>query len=87
MSNVVKIGENVVTASEAQADLVDMLEKLLEDAKAGVIIGVAFAAVLDQPDKVFVVRTGWDSASGTKHVLHSGIALLEHRFAEGIINK
>ena len=80
MSEVVPLrGERL--PGQPDQSVVEDLEALLADAKAGTLIGFAYAGV-----KVSgVTCTGWSGAAGTRHPLSSAIAMLQHRYAEGLL--
>ena len=82
MSNVHKLTGHVLPG-EANADLVEALRDLLARAERGEIVAMAWAhysgAVND------TVGTGWEGSGGTSFALHSAIAMLNHRFAQSLI--
>lgn len=57
-------------------DVVKVAEDLLERAKAGTLIGLAYATVGDQGEQA----TGWVGAAGTRHQVGTGIDILQQRY-------
>lgn len=76
MSNVHRFG-NTVLPGEAHADLVETLEGLLEQAKAGELRAMAYCTVRTGN----VIGTGWDGADGTRHPMSGAIMILHSRYA------
>lgn len=58
------------------ADVVKQLEELLERAKAGTLIGFAYATVGSQIEQA----TGWVGAAGTRHAVGTAIDILQQRY-------
>lgn len=86
MSNVVKLGENVLLPGEANTELVETLEKLLNEAKSGELLNFAFVAVRKLDDGRYASSTGWDGyGTNGKFALHSGIATLLYRFTKEVM--
>lgn len=80
MSEVIPLrGERL--PGQPAGNVVEDLEALLADAKAGRLIGFAYAAVKVSD----VTVTGWSGAAGTRHPLCSAIAMLQHRYAEALL--
>lgn len=66
---------------EADAELVEALESLVDRAKRGEIKAVAWAGVTGNDHLV----TGWDGAGGTVFSLGSAVMCLQSRFADFIM--
>jgi hypothetical protein len=81
MSNVIPLGDNILPGVVDQ-DLVDDLELLLEDAKAGRLLAIGYAAVVEGD----VTSTGWSGRAGTRHALSSAIITLHARYAQALIS-
>lgn len=68
--------------SKPYDDLVKDLEELLEEAKRGDLIGMAYCTVRSNND----IGSGWAGAAGTKHQLSSGILCLSNRYAHALVD-
>jgi hypothetical protein len=75
MSVVSLRGTAVPGSREPDSDVIERLEDLLSEAKAGRIHGLAFVRVVDD-----VVTTGW-SGKANCHYMLSGAARLQWRIA------
>lgn len=75
---------------EADPEIVATLERLLEDARSGALVGFAYATVRNESGAVnnWALGTGWDgsSADGLRYRLGSAIHMLDHRYCEGMLN-
>lgn len=56
--------------------VVQQLEELLQRAKAGTLIGFAYATVGSQIEQA----TGWVGAAGTRHAVGTAIDILQQRY-------
>lgn len=63
------------------ASVIDDLERLLGDAKAGRLIGFAYATANQDGSQ----GTGWAGEAGTRHPLGSAIMMLFHRYSAGLL--
>lgn len=78
MSNIQKLQMTIV-----DADLVEMVEKLLEDVKSGRVIAVAHARINADLD----VATAWHvAAQKAKWPLGAAVAMLNHRMAGALLH-
>lgn len=74
--------EVVSFTRESNAEIVEELERLLDEAKRGEIIGLAFA--LERPGSY--TAHGWKrSPLGNGHVMCAAIRYLDHRFTAGMV--
>lgn len=71
-----------VLPTEPVPDVVETLERLLAEAKAGHIRGIAYAVATTLAGEG--TGTGWDMAGGQKHVMAAAVMMLHHRFAEAL---
>lgn len=58
-------------------DIIERIEELLEEAKAGEISGIAYAVHTPGDDK----KTGWIGQQGTSDAIHAAITLLAHTYS------
>jgi hypothetical protein len=82
--NVFRIG-GAVLPGEAHEGVVEILEKLLEEAKAGLIIGIAYTVVHPDAGAGEPVNTGWGGGPGSRWPLFCGTRLLDMRYAAQVI--
>jgi hypothetical protein len=75
---------NPDTKGEPYAPLVTMLERMLADARAGTLRGVAYAAWRDDEAGL---STGWIGAAGSRFPLGHGVAMLAFRFAQADLTR
>ncbi len=61
-------------------DLVEDLERLLDDAKSGHLRGLAYATVMVDNSK----GTGWVGADGTRDGIGLAVGLLQYRYMQSI---
>lgn len=66
---------------EPSADIVNELERLLDEAKSGRLIGIAYATYSQQG----VQGTGWSGEAGTRHPLGTAIMMLSHRYSTALL--
>jgi hypothetical protein len=66
---------------EPDSGIVEELERLLVDAKAGKLRGIAYATCLDTGGQ----GTGWSGVAGSRHPLGTAIMMLHHRYARGLL--
>lgn len=78
MSKVVVIGGGP-QPNEPDPDLIKILHQLLEQAKAGNLRAIGYAAVYSQS-----VGSGWVGGIGTRDFLSTAIMMLNHRYAVGV---
>ena len=67
--------------NEPSKDIIASLERLMKQAKAGELIGFAYATVREGD----FTATGWNGESGTRHQLTTAIASLNHRYVEALL--
>lgn len=79
---VIAFRENISVPGEPFADLVEVLENMLELAKSGEIVGLAY--VTARRDSL--AATGWTGDAGTRNTLATGILCLHHRYAESLLD-
>ena len=84
MSNIHKLTGHSLPG-EVNTDLADELRRLLDRVESGEIVGMAWAWYSGPANDT--VGTGWEGAGGTSWQLHSGIAMLSHRFAQSLISE
>lgn len=65
---------------EPVADVVERLETLLERAKAGEVVAIAFALL--RPDGL--VTTGWEVPDGERLRMAPGVMILAHRYGAAL---
>lgn len=63
---------------EPSASVIEDLERLLASAKAGQLIGFAYAGTHHDGSQC----TGWAGEAGTRHPIGTAIMMLSHRYAE-----
>lgn len=80
MSKVVAFRE-CIPPGEVNPDLVADLERLLEDAKAGQLRGIAYATTLTTG----AAATGWCGSDGARHPLAGAIMMLHHRYGAALL--
>lgn len=79
MSKVVSL-KGAPLPDTADPDVIEGLEKLLEEARRGEIVAFGYAVVRPSSQ-----ATGWRGGEGVnKFMLHSAAALLTHRLVENI---
>lgn len=79
MSRVVAFKDTVILG-EANPEIVETLERLLEEAKSGELRGIAYASC-----KVGdVTATGWNGSDGSRHPLSTAIAVLNSRYSRAL---
>ena len=66
---------------EPDADVIAVLEALLERAKAGELAAIAYAAV----DTEHSLATGWEGISGTRYPIATALAILHHRYSQALL--
>lgn len=81
MGNVFSIG-GATPPGQPVEDIVELLERLLEEAKAGDIRGIAYAISLNNGCKA----TGWEEADGSRDPLCTAIGILQHRYLAGLLD-
>lgn len=64
-------------------DVVNILEALLERAKSGDLIGIAYATTNTNGDQA----TGWCGVAGTRHPVGTAITMLQHRYHAALMEK
>lgn len=74
MSNVVAF-QDCIPPGEANPEIVADLERLLSEAKAGDLIGLAYCTIRDDSK-----GTGWNGNAGTRDAMGMAIAMLFHRY-------
>jgi hypothetical protein len=70
-----------VIPGEPVPAVVDALEWLLAAAQRGEVRGIAYA--ISSPEGV---STDWVGCEGTRHPLASGVLILHHRYAAGLVD-
>ena len=79
MSKVIAFRDTVLVG-EPNPEIVETLERLLDEARSGELRGIAYAAC-----KVGdVTATGWDGSDGSRHPLSTAIAVLNSRYARAL---
>ena len=76
--NVIRIGEET-PAGVVNTELVDLLGRLLERAKSGEIVGLAYAAT----DGGDAIAHGWESG-GHNLLISSSVAVLNYTFQQAL---
>ncbi len=67
--------------AEPSAAIIETLEGLLERARSGNLIGLAYVTVSESGEQ----GTGWDGEAGSRHPLSSAILMLQHRYAAALL--
>lgn len=80
MTNVVVMGGGP-QPGEPDPDVIAILERLLEQARAGNMRAIGYAAVYGQS-----MATGWAGGAGTRDTLASSIMILGHRYAAALLD-
>lgn len=62
-------------------EIIEQLERLLVDARAGRIIGLAYAVAHEGGSQ----GTGWCGEAGSRHPLGTAVMMLSHRYAAGLL--
>lgn len=70
-----------VPPGEPNADVIKALEAMLDRARRGEIISLAYATVT--PGRA--VGTGWDGAANSKYEMLAGVAMLNQRIASAAL--
>jgi mevalonate pyrophosphate decarboxylase len=79
MANVFSLrGDAIVQQHEADPDIVEKLERLLEEARSGALRGIAFAIVRDGR---FLTSWSYDSSAAVADALGAGVLVLGYRMA------
>lgn len=79
MTTVVAFRDTVLVG-EPNPEIVETLERLLEEAMSGELRGIAYAAC-----KVGdVTATGWNGSDGSRHPLSTAIAVLNSRYSRAL---
>lgn len=79
MSKVVAIHGHTIKGAP-NPDVIEELERLLEDARRGDLEAIAYCTVY--PDSK---GTGWAGGSGTRDAVAAAIMMLQHRYAAAIL--
>lgn len=72
---------------EPVADVVKILEQLLEEARSGELVGIAFATVrakFGTEAAALSAGAGWEHGHGAKHALITAIAVLDFRTKQSL---
>lgn len=80
MGDVLTFGKTVLPG-EANPDIVEILEKLLEEAKSGELRGLAYCTVKLNN----VLGTGWAGSDGTRYLLGAATGMLAHRYSGALL--
>lgn len=76
MTNVTALKGAAIPGDVSQA-VIDVLEQLLDEARRGEIVGLAYTASVPNGD----TRNGWAHAKGGGHQLSTGVLILSHDYA------
>lgn len=68
--------------NQPSEDIIAELERLLEIAKAGDLIGLAYVTVLQDGSQ----GTGWSGEAGSRHPMGTAIMMLNHRYAAALLS-
>ena len=79
MSNVVALADNLIPG-QANPDIVEDLEQLLDEARRGELTAYAVCAVYADAKK-----TAWCGNAGTRDALASTIIMLQARYAQRLL--
>jgi hypothetical protein len=63
------------------AEILDDLEMLMARAKAGTLIGFAYATCNEDGSQA----TGWSGEAGSRHPLGTAVMMLQHRYASAMV--
>jgi hypothetical protein len=79
MSKVVAFRDTILVG-DPNPEIIEILEKLLEDARSGELRGIAYASC-----KVGdVTATGWNGSDGSRHPLSTAISVLNSRWSRAL---
>ncbi|MBS7703307.1 hypothetical protein [Chelatococcus asaccharovorans] len=82
MADIVPIrGMEVRPAGEPDPEMVQILEKLLAQARRGEIAAIGYAVVAPNTE----IATGWLGLSGTRYTLGGAIGMLELRYRHALV--
>ena len=79
-AKVVPLTPDGAIAGEPRTPLVEELERLLESARSGHMQGMIYAVA--NRDETW--GTGWSGGAGTRHLLSSGLLVLNHRYGQAL---
>lgn len=79
MSKVIAFKYNTIPG-EPNKDIIEDLERLLAEAKAGQLEAIAYCTV-----RQGALGTGWVGGSGTRSAVSSAILMLSHRYAAALL--
>lgn len=79
MSKVIAFKDNTIPG-EPNKNIIDELERLLAEAKAGQLDAIAYCAVRQR-----TIGTGWAGGSGARSAISSAILMLSHRYAGALL--
>lgn len=76
-------GGKATLPGEPDADVVECIEMLLDRAKRGDLVGIAYAAVHNNGEQA----TGWVGGAGTRHSIGTSIMILFQRYTVALRDK
>lgn len=79
-AKILAIGDCMPDTKESCKDVIAFLESLLEQARAGEVIGIAYAFVRGND----AVANGWISGRADRHDMISGVSLLQYRIVSEV---
>lgn len=69
------------TPGQPSKNIIETLESLLDEARSGSLIGIAYATVRENGAQ----GTGWEGESGSRHTLGTAMMMLQHRYTEALL--
>ena len=73
--------KNSIPPGEANPDMVEVIEGLLDRAKSGELRGFAYATYSVGE----FTGTGWEGSDGSRHPMSSAIQMLQHRYTQALM--
>ena len=81
MSKVVAINGHTVPG-EPNSDIIDELERLLDQARSGDLDAIAYCTV-----RKGCAGTGWVGGSGMRYPIGAAVMMLHHRYGEALLGE
>lgn len=81
MSDIIKLVPKTSEATGPDAEVIERIEELLERARRGDIVGIAYA-VIEQNNGM---GTGWCGGHGTRDRIGMAVGILNHRYISAVI--
>lgn len=68
---------------EPDPDIIELLEELLDRANTGAMNSFAYSVSYENGN----ISTGWEGKAGTRNTAATGIALLQHRYMQFLLEQ